>query len=77
MIQIIVNDELLAKLRGHETNVELCDGAGRIVGQFVPTPDKSVYDDLQCPFSDEELDRRSRQSGRPLADILRDLKKRA
>jgi hypothetical protein len=77
MIRIVVDEVLLAKLSGHETDVELCDPAGRIVGHFTPTPGKSVYDDLQCPLSDEELDRRSREeSERPLKDILRDLQAR-
>lgn len=77
MIRIVVDDALVAKLTGHDSKVELCDGAGRIVGQFIPMSGASDPKGLECPFSDEELDRRSREgSERPLEDILRDLRAR-
>lgn len=76
MIRIVVDDELRAKLSGHgDSDVELCDRTGLLLGRFVPADTRSAYRNWNCPVSDKELDRRSREeSGRPLADILRDLK---
>jgi len=77
MIRIIVDDELLTRLTGHGSQVELCDGAGRVVGQFIPNRGMLVNERQECPYSEEELDRRRREgSERPLADILRDLRAR-
>ena len=51
------------------------DEAGRLLGYFVPTEDKGTYAEVDSQVSDAELDRREAEEvGRPLADILRDLK---
>ena len=78
--KIVLDEMLEAKLNGLNKEMEICDQAGRTVGHFLP-PD--VYKKLlyawvmsQRPISDEELERRRRESkgkGRPLAEIWKDL----
>jgi len=77
MIRIVVDEALAAELTRQESSVELCDGAGRVVGRFIPSAGEVARESPECPFSDEELDRRRREgSERPLAEILRDLRAR-
>jgi hypothetical protein len=45
------------------------DAAGHIVGTFYPVASGT----LVCPYTKEELSRRSAEPGRPLKDILADL----
>jgi hypothetical protein len=74
MVRITIDQEFCLKLRGSESPLELCDETGRVVGHFIPVQDRTIYRGVESPASDDELDRRSRdESGRPLADLLRDL----
>ena len=75
MVRVVVNPETESKLVGVRHVTEVCDASGRVLGHFVPKVEAEVLDP---GVSDEELDRREREeSGRPLADILADLRKRA
>jgi hypothetical protein len=75
MTEITLDNATLAKLRNLQENLELHDEAGRLLGYFVPAEDKATYDEVDAQVSDAELDRREAEEvGRPLADILRDLK---
>jgi hypothetical protein len=75
--QIILDDELRAKLQGLERQIELCDETGRTVGFVVPF---AVYEDLvyqwaQSQCSVEELDRIAQEPGeRTTAEVLERLK---
>ena len=74
MTRIALPDDAISKLRAATDSVEICTNSGDVVGTYWPKQDLSEYD-LECPTSPEELSRRSREeSGRPLADILRDLR---
>ncbi len=77
MTRIILDESALAKLRGVQGKAEICDGGGRTVGHFTPAPDRSLYEGLEIPITEEEL-RQAEQdlTGRPLKDILADLEKR-
>jgi len=78
MTKIVVDAQTLAKLSGACQTLELCDGEGRVVGHFIPTLDRSSDPSMEPQITEEELQRRERQGGgRPLADILADLDKRA
>jgi hypothetical protein len=72
------SEEDLNKLRAPpilRENIEVCDEAGRLLGYFVPTEDKAMYAEVDARVSEAELDRReAEEEGRPLADILQDLK---
>jgi hypothetical protein len=78
MVKLTVDHETRAMLLDLNERLELCDESGRLLGYFNPVVDPSMYEGLDSQVSAEELERRSREGGgRPLADILADLEKRA
>ena len=77
MVRVTIDDAFRSKLGGLDSPLELCDEAGHVVGHFIPQQDRSIYEGVESPVSDEELERRFREeSGRPLEDIVRDLERR-
>ena len=79
MTRLNIDSDLMARLGGLGDLVEFCDESGRTLGYFHPVPGPATDEgkDLDCPFSREELERRRGQrSGRPLKDILKDLRDR-
>lgn len=78
MTQITAPSEFGDRLRSANDLVEVCDEHGVVLGTFCPAVDKSLYEDLEPPLSLEELRRRaSEPGGRPLPEILEDLRRRA
>lgn len=76
MTVTISDPNLLAQLTAGEL-VELTDPSGRLLGYFTPEGLGKLPPGVKSPFTDEELaELRKQRSGRPLADILRDLKER-
>ncbi|MGH7199588.1 MAG: hypothetical protein ACREJB_03225 [Planctomycetaceae bacterium] len=74
MTKIVIDAALPEKLHQIQERVQLCTEDGRIVGVFLPVVDKSLYERIEPPISEEELDRREKQGGgRSLQEILRDL----
>jgi hypothetical protein len=74
MTRVTLDSETVSKLHDLQEHLELCDQSGRLLGYFVPTEDKVKYAQTEGQVSDAELNRReAEESGRPLADILRDL----
>jgi hypothetical protein len=71
MTRVMLDAAACDKLRQASGLVELCDQAGKTVGYFQVAP----VGGLRSPFSDEEIQRRRQEprTGRPLAEILRDL----
>ena len=70
----ITDPALLAQLTGVTGHTVIRDAAGRVVGTFEGLPPVRVASGREVPFTDEELAERSKQrTGRPLADILKDL----
>ncbi len=63
MTQIIVDAALIEKLSGLLEPVQLCDEHGRVLGDFCPVIDRSMYKGVDAPASAEELDRRDRETG--------------
>jgi hypothetical protein len=77
MVRVTIDEAFLSKLGGLDSPLELCDETGRVVGHFIPQQDRSIYEGVECPVSDEELERRlSEDTERPLDDILHDLEGR-
>ncbi|MBP85993.1 MAG: hypothetical protein CMJ64_04630 [Planctomycetaceae bacterium] len=76
MTQITVDAELAAKLLSAGAHVEIVDEAGNRLGDFQR---QLTWDELMatCPYTQEELEefRQQAGTGRPLADIVRDLEK--
>jgi hypothetical protein len=78
MTRVIVDTTVRAQLDKIKEPAELCDEAGRVLGRYLPVLDATLYQRMEVPISEEELDRREREAGgRSLAEILADLEKRA
>ncbi len=76
MTHVTLDPALLARLQSLDRPVEFRDESGRTVGYFhpLPGPGQGSQEGIRSPFTDEELQRRRQQrTGRPLADILKDL----
>ena len=59
-------------------SAEIRDERGILWGYFRPVVSPETVEQYECPVSEEELERRSREGGgRPLADILSDLRNRS
>lgn len=76
MTNILVDDILRTKLHDLAEALTLCDETGRAVGHFLP---ESMYRELvhaalAVPFSQDEVERRRKESGgRPLSEIWKSL----
>ncbi len=78
MSTLVLDRATIDKFRAVVGNAEIRDEQGTLVGFFSPAATPETVDQYECPVSEEELLRRSREGGgRPLADILRDLRKRS
>lgn len=76
MRKVILDRETLSKLSGLQDDLELCDESGQTLGYFSPVADRSLYEGVDSPISEEELDRRSKAGGgRTLREIFNDLEK--
>lgn len=76
MAKVTLDQNLAAKLRHLTERAELCDESGKTVGFFTPLANRSLYEGLVIPISDEEIEQAAKEKkGRPLADILADLEK--
>ena len=74
MPRIVLDAATLQQLHQVRGIAELVDPAGNVVGRFIPASARGP----EPTISEAELDRRHRAGGgRPLADILADLEKRA
>ncbi len=77
MNQIIVDAAATSQLRVAVAPCAVFDPNGRKLGYFTPALDPSEYENLEPPFSNDELSRASQEAGgRRLADILADLEDR-
>jgi hypothetical protein len=78
MTRIVLDSATVASLRGHFGPVELCDEHGHVLGEFRPAPDRSLYEGVAPPLSEDEIQRREDEpGGRSLAEILDDLRRRS
>ena len=76
MRSLILDQSTIDKLKAVEVGVEVRDRQGNLIGFFRPAVTPDDVDQYECPVSEEELRRRARQGGgRPLPDILDDLRK--
>jgi hypothetical protein len=77
-MSITVRDPaLLAELSRATGVVELVDPEGRVIGELALDDDGKLPPGKKSPFTDEQLaELRKDRTGRPLADILRDLQAR-
>jgi hypothetical protein len=57
----VLDEATAAKFRQIAGFVELTDPSGRTVEFFTPPPDRSLYEGVECPVSNDELSRRERE----------------
>lgn len=77
MAKLTVDAETRGRLRNLGELLEICDESGRTLGYFHPVTDASqeTTERLQSPLTRDDLERRRQErTGRPLSDILDDLK---
>lgn len=77
MIQIVVDDAFRQQCRASDELCAIVDVEGNRLGFFMPEADRSLYENLEVPFSEEDLllaD--AEEEGRALVDILSDLERR-
>lgn len=73
----ITDPNLLAQLAGVSGAVEVKDPSGRLLGTFTAEARGKLPPGFKIPFSDEELARRSQdRSGRPIGDVIKELKEK-
>ena len=73
----ITDSALIEQLRHINGDVELKDPNGSVLGRFVAENPCKLPPGVKSPFTEEEMaERRKDRTGRPLADILRDLQAR-
>ena len=75
---LVLDSQALEQLRQVNERVEIRGAEGELIGYFTPSLDRSLYESVEIPVSDEELRRRAQKGGgRTLAEILADLERRA
>ena len=76
-MSITINDPVLLDQLAASDAIELKDPTGRVIGRFITDWPGKLPPGVKSPFSDEEIaELRKQRTGRPLADILRDLEAR-
>jgi hypothetical protein len=73
MNRALVDDTLRSKLGEFQTQTELYDKDGHVVGVITPPPanDATLYDYIAAQTSDEELERRKKEpDGKTTAEVL-------
>jgi hypothetical protein len=78
MGRIVLDAELRAKLKNLDEHLEIVDEQGKTVGYLssVKSTKNAIINGIEVPYTEEEIQSLMKQtSGRPLKDILADLKK--
>ena len=76
MHSLVLEQAAIDKLKAVESGIEVRDHQGQLIGFFHPAITPADVDQYECPVSEEELLRRSRdRDGRPLSSVLDDLRK--
>jgi len=74
----VLDPSTVSQMKAVFVPAQLRDEKGTLLGYFHPVATPETVDQYECPLSEEELDRREREGGgRPLADILSDLRNRS
>jgi hypothetical protein len=72
MSRVVVDQSLISKLNGLNTDIEFCDQSGRALGHFIPQDLylRWIYDWCNAQVTDEELKKESEKpGGRALKEI--------
>jgi len=63
MTRVFLDSAALARFNGVNERAVVCDEAGRTIGYFTPAVDGSLYEGVDIPISEDELDGRERAGG--------------
>jgi hypothetical protein len=77
MTRVVVDQPLANVLRTSGEPAQVVDADGRILGYFTPEPGslRTLYDEASAAFDQTDFEAALAEGGgRPLADILRDLR---
>jgi hypothetical protein len=77
MTRIVLDEATSDKLTQVADGAELCDATGRTLGFFTPLANRALYEGVECPLSEEELQQREKETeGRTYttAEVLAHLK---
>ena len=77
MTRVILNHDIVARLRSLAEPVEICDESGAVIGIYAPIADLKLYEGADSPASEQELRQSELDPARPLAEILNDLEERS
>jgi hypothetical protein len=77
MSKLILDSATATMLQSLTGRVELCDDSGRTLGYFTPREDRSLYEGMVVPISEEELRRREQDTKKTYttAEVLDYLKR--
>jgi hypothetical protein len=74
MSRLTLDPTTASKARKAKAIMQVCDASGQLIGHFFPLATAADYAQAAPEVSEEELDRRGRESkGRSLKAILADL----
>ena len=74
MTRLIIDPDVRAKLNNLEESLEFCDESGHILGYFTPVVDCSLYEGVEPPIGEEELQLREKETETySTADVLKRL----
>ena len=62
MQKLVVDSQTLARLGNLQEQFEVCDESGQLLGRFFPVAKRMLYDEIDVDITEEELDRRSRET---------------
>ena len=76
MEKLTIDKATLARLGNLRNQYEICDDSGRLLGRFFPVAEQNLYDEIDLEISEEELDRRSRETDvYSTSEVLRHLER--
>lgn len=81
MTRVVIDSEMVEKLRGLSESMELCDEAGNVFGRFVPDEGSPAFREwlknLDPGISQEEMQRRAHRAigeGRSTEQVIEHLR---
>ena len=75
---LVLDQSTIEKRKAVAVGAEVRDERGELIGYFHPVASPETLDQYECPVSESELLRRAREEGgRPLPEILGDLRNRS
>ncbi len=78
MSVLVLDQSTIEKLKAVVVGVQIRGEQGNLIGYFHPVGSPEAVDQYECPVSEDELLRRARDGGgRPLRNILSDLRNRS